>query len=555
MRQPPEISKGGAGPEGSNPSLSAPPTTESDSVFPSGTAPCSVPEHMPDTGRGSGAPSGPRFPVLGDVVEICLATRMAWEPAKVVSIFALSIPAAFRVRGADGQTWICGGRADVPWRWPQAEAAPVTAPHSGEGTPGVAVRAFACSEAQPGDAPGFCAAHAVGCHDGCELACEAASGGGPFDPSVPTTPVTLPGGAQPFPPASDVQIAPVVWDLEPGARSPVDMCRCNHLRAVHVEATCSAAGCGCAGFLLVVPPAPPAPFEEPAVSDAAAEAEEAAGVRKCGELVDDTTSTGRAVRRECGSVITGSVHCYVCGDVAKPHRPGATRCYAHCGSVCHYGAPIVASASFQRFAWVVVGVGTRFAGEVRLYGEPGRAPTLVKRADGRTMWEGGSASELAYQLAAFVADLIDEGQAPDTRLPYVAPTVRELTPEEAVAILRRRAPGLLAGIGAHAKAPPEDRGDETCSEADGFDPDEWAGWSAEACAEAFALTVLPLARGVKVRNELRMLILNAQRTWAELEEWVDEGNAGCTPAETVTRARALHTAILCAALAAAGGLR
>ena len=261
----------------------------------------------------------------------------------------------------------------------------------------------------------------------------------------------------------------------------------------------------------------------------------AAEVRTCSVREPGAAYEGRVLER-CEAVLGDDVLCSVCGggSVETPHR--AKKCYTHCGSFQHYGGPLVMTTVIEnRWRLVMWASGLSYLAEVRDMGAPASGQTLLK-----PQFSGQDADKVIGEAMTLIDGLrnAQPGWGVPVKLPYTPPTVRPITREEAQRVLRVDL----------------DRGDETCSEADGFDPEEWQGVTLGGLAQAVraprasgsALSRRDLAAG------LERLALEIGHAWGELEEADERVGFG----DAITRARALADAAVCAVAALlAGGVR
>jgi len=261
-------------------------------------------------------------------------------------------------------------------------------------------------------------------------------------------------------------------------------------------------------------------------------------VRHCSVREPGAAYEGRVLER-CEAVIGADVLCSACGG-GEPVRPGrATKCYAHCQSIDHYGAPLTMSTQVAKWGLVLRAQGLAFQGEVREL-ESEKLGALVVRVLPK-IFGGTDAEKVVGEMMTFVDGLRNDqpGWGVPAKLPYTPPTVTPLS-----ASLR----GPRFGA---------DRGDETCSEVDAFDPGEWQGVTISGLAQA--LRAPRASSWVLTRKEaavgLERLALEISHAWGELQELREQGDWGEDDG-LLPRARALSDAAVCAVISLlAGGVR
>jgi hypothetical protein len=319
---------------------------------------------------------------------------------------------------------------------------------------------------------------------------------------------------EPFPPASDLPrvLRCELVDFAPGPRQCV-------LTAGH-EPPCDYGG------------ADAAPMES------------GRAVRTCrAEEPDADEASGKAV---CGTFLGDDVVCGICrGEL----------CGLHCGGLQHQKyREVHAEGDGAYMLEVFERPGGDFQGQVTKLRPPGEGLDLacvlpVASTQGEVVRDGRAA--------------IGVRKAPAARAPYVAPTVEEVKPT----LFRDLAGifGFVALLGAMkdaderaaavkaAAATPAPRQEPLpgfprveCEDADGFD----FGLRMADVISTLRLVLQPRQHAERIVNDLRALELRANHAWAELEErgYTDVDDA-------LRRSRALAEAILCEALAIAGGVR
>jgi len=255
-------------------------------------------------------------------------------------------------------------------------------------------------------------------------------------------------------------------------------------------------------------------------------------VRHCSVKEPGAAYEGRVLER-CEAVLGADVLCSVCGGGTPDEPWRATKCFAHCGSIDHFGGPLVLVTMVDRWRILLRASGRAYQAEVRDLPDMS-GPWRVLKAFG-----GQHSDGVIGEAMTFVDGLRNEQPA---KLPYTPPTVTTL---DAAEVQRRWA---------LRDTPPADRGDETCSEADGFDPEEWQGVTISGLAQA--LRAPRASSWVLTRKEaavgLERLALEISHAWGELEEFADERSER----RLFERARALSDAAVCAVISLlAGGVR
>jgi hypothetical protein len=519
--------KNESGTGGSNPPLSSPVTHENHGEKSPGTELSAVPNanRLP-----SGAVSGGRVPAVGDVIEVALLVDgdAPWVGARVLALGGGAMSGWMRV----GEIEVDGALVEaIPldvraegkgWRWPSGSALAV-AEEPGDERDAMAAEAVR-SLAARGLAPERACAQPCGRAE-CVPLCRF-----PTVPERPTTGVPAEHGAGVAPevarPAASAPgvAAPVAKPLlsADGSRWLCPRCigEAHRVQDAGVKSTvCTSRGAECWSALGW----PPDPLG-------------ACAVRRC-EVKEPSTAYEGRVLDACGTGLGEDVLCSVCGG-GTPEAPApASRCFVHCGSVDHFGGPLVMTTTIERWRLVLRASGRAFQGEVR---ELGAVQALKS-------FSGADSEQVIGEMMTFIDGLRN---APPKREPYAPPTVRELPRDEGRAAFAR----VAAAIAVDAIA--QDRGDETCSAVDGFDPGEWHGITPHGMAANLPVMLvgsrLPYAARRTLSRQLQALAFNLNHVWGELEE-ADE-RVGFSDA--VSRARALSDAAVCAVIALmAGGVR
>lgn len=288
------------------------------------------------------------------------------------------------------------------------------------------------------------------------------------------------------------------------ARPPVHKLRCNGCGDVFLSSGDLPGSCSKCGYC------------QPAVAQPIPETPEHFKIRRCKTEVSGDEPEDPP--RPCDTVLGSDIRCDVCGGL---------RCAFHCGSIDHLsGAQLISVHSVMLpggrslTAKLVRAATGLFWGEVReLHGSAICAIPLKVQSD--------TADDVMVQLHAFMDAF--------TTVPPLAFDPPKVTP---LGNLHT----TLAASGDH--------GDDTCSEADLFDPENWQGVAPEAMARAVALPSPGAPSTVqrrRVAGDLEAEILSWDLAWRELAEL-----AAVDPV-SIARAKALHDACVVSLLSRIGG--
>jgi hypothetical protein len=302
-----------------------------------------------------------------------------------------------------------------------------------------------------------------------------------------------------------------------------------------------------------------------------------AEIRRCTAEISDVDDDGEPLPPQpCDANLGPDLVCAVCKG---------QRCYTHCRSVDHLpGGQTIGAGGLQgpgfRVEWKAVrlrsdelGVET-FRGEIRKVAPDGAISLIMQdgaataelilaslrelaeaaaalrtperfekpRFEKPTVTPLGTAPPLADAVRAFLAayDADDQFSGDDAR------------EADAAEVENRAALALRAALVlAERRAPVEDRGDQTCSEADLFDPEDWQGVDPADAARALRVPragdqVSRTVRSV-LAHETEALVHAWERCWQEFSEL-----AAMNP-RAVARCKVLHDAMVASLLSRIGG--